>query len=411
MSASVKDKDGHTVDVIVYDDTSGAYGPAGHVIYHDKPTDVIPGIIEQVGTIIVDILATIPGPDVVFAPLATALSLAEAGQGFAEGNVLGGILQIADAAGFAYQAYGVDFGGGSAAVRTGQLVLAASAAVGGASSVVQSAEAGDPLGAVAGALTVAAAAASAGVTVGGISGDQQVLNLGNVQVDGATLKLSLDVTEALGAAAAGTAVADALNRGDVNSALITSLGPLLTAIAQNVSLDDALGKASTVGQLAANGKSGTRTDAPYYGPNSIFIPYSPANESFATETINFLSNIGNGLSDAAEALINIVFNSASKPDTTAQQPYIDNPGLLEGQSPADVESQLDEKLVAQGNWVKSPSKDGNGIRYIDGKGGSVIINNGYPEGLATGQGDAVHLGPYVKISGAGLRQPLRIPLK
>ena len=231
MSASVKDKDGHTVDVIVYNDTSGAYGPAGHVVYHDKPADVIPGIIEQAATTILDIAAGFFPP---LLPVAGVVNLAEAGQGFAEGNVLGGVLHLAEAAGFGSLAYGVDYGGGLAAVTTGKLILAATAAVGGGSSIVQGAEAGDPLAAVSGALTVAAAAASAGITVAGVNGSQQVLNLGNVQVDGATLKLSLNVTEALGLAATGTAVADALNRGDVNSALITSLGPLLSTIAATV---------------------------------------------------------------------------------------------------------------------------------------------------------------------------------
>ena len=95
-----------------------------------------------------------------------------------------------------------------------------------------------------------------------------------------------------------------------------------------------------------------------------------------------------------------------KPDPNASKPYRDNPGQLEGRAPEDVEKELDQKLVDEGGWTKSPSRDGNGTRYIDGKGGSVIINKGYPEGLEGGGGDAVHQGPYVKIQPGGARVPL-----
>ena len=63
-------------------------------------------------------------------------------------------------------------------------------------------------------------------------------------------------------------------------------------------------------------------------------------------------------------------------------------------------------LMEQGGWQKRRSRDGNGIRYIDGKGGLVIINIGYAKGLALGGGDAVHGGPYVKIEPGAIRVPL-----
>ena len=53
--------------------------------------------------------------------------------------------------------------------------------------------------------------------------------------------------------------------------------------------------------------------------------------------------------------------------------------------------------------LKLPIKDGNGVRYYDGKGNSVQINKGYQGG-----GD-MHGGPYLKISEGGLIT--RIPLK
>ena len=223
MASSVQ-VNGHTTVVIVYNDTSNPYG---HVIYHDKAPDVIFGIIEQVVTIIVDVLAVIPVTAPIFAPIAVELNLAEAGQSFAEGNVLGGVLHIASAVGFAYVpgeivyvpgSNGVvDVAATSANIASGAStsILAGVAVVGGGSTIVQNAENGDALGAIAGALTIAAAAAS------------QIPSIRNTTIYDTGIK----VVTALGLAAVGTAVSDALVKGDVTSALITSLGPLLSAIA------------------------------------------------------------------------------------------------------------------------------------------------------------------------------------
>ena len=98
LSASVQ-VDGHTTDVIVYNDTSK---PSGNVVYHDKPNDPMLGIVEAVGTVVADILAFVRAIAPIFAPVATDLAFAQAGQGFAKGgNVLGGVLHLADAAGLA----------------------------------------------------------------------------------------------------------------------------------------------------------------------------------------------------------------------------------------------------------------------------------------------------------------------
>jgi hypothetical protein len=75
----------------------------------------------------------------------------------------------------------------------------------------------------------------------------------------------------------------------------------------------------------------------------------------------------------------------------------------------DAEKQLDRELRDEAGWDKSPMRDGNGVRYNDGKGGSVILNKGYPGGLKGGGGDAIHAGPYAKISNGGTIS--RVPLQ
>jgi hypothetical protein len=95
-----------------------------------------------------------------------------------------------------------------------------------------------------------------------------------------------------------------------------------------------------------------------------------------------------------------------RPDPKAIKPYQDNPRQLEGMTLAEVETLFDKTLVDQGHWIKSPMSDGNGVRYLDNKGGCVIINRGYPEGLTGGGGDTVHQGPYVKIQPGNERVPL-----
>jgi hypothetical protein len=75
----------------------------------------------------------------------------------------------------------------------------------------------------------------------------------------------------------------------------------------------------------------------------------------------------------------------------------------------EAEKKLDGELRDEAGWEKSATRDGNGVRYNDGKGGSVILNKGYPGGLKGGGGDAVHTGPYAKISNGGIIS--RVPLQ
>lgn len=62
----------------------------------------------------------------------------------------------------------------------------------------------------------------------------------------------------------------------------------------------------------------------------------------------------------------------------------------------------DVKYLKSG-WTKAPLKDGNGVRYFDGKGNSFQLNKGY-EG-----GKEMHGGPYIKTTLGN--QTIRIPLK
>jgi hypothetical protein len=77
----------------------------------------------------------------------------------------------------------------------------------------------------------------------------------------------------------------------------------------------------------------------------------------AGEFINYMEGNGSG-SDRPQ-----------KPDPNASKPYRDKPGQLQGRPAAEVEKELDEALVNKGHWTRSPTKDGNGTRYLDGKGG------------------------------------------
>ena len=94
-----------------------------------------------------------------------------------------------------------------------------------------------------------------------------------------------------------------------------------------------------------------------------------------------------------------------RPNTEGSKPYQSDPGQLQGRPAGEVEQELDRTLVQKGYWAKSPTKEGNGVCYLDGKGGSVIINKGYPQKLE-GSGDAMHQGPYIKIQPGGIRVPL-----
>jgi len=76
---------------------------------------------------------------------------------------------------------------------------------------------------------------------------------------------------------------------------------------------------------------------------------------------------------------------------------------LKGKSYKESENILDKDLRDQG-WNKGPMKKGDGVRYNDGKGNSIILEKGWP-----GAKDPLHSGPYTKISTNG--QIKRVPLQ
>ena len=125
--------------------------------------------------------------------------------------------------------------------------------------------------------------------------------------------------------------------------------------------------------------------------------------------------IGYGVGSAAHEMVTRMTGSSStsgsggigdaqKPDPIASNPYRSDPAQFEGRLETEVEKELDEKLVNDGHWMKGPNKDGNGVRYIDGKGQLISVSKGYPKGI-TG-GDLVHRGPYVKLMPDDIRIPL-----
>ncbi|WP_417358297.1 hypothetical protein, partial [Gallaecimonas pentaromativorans] len=80
---------------------------------------------------------------------------------------------------------------------------------------------------------------------------------------------------------------------------------------------------------------------------------------------------------------------------------LDDVGSLRGAKLSEVERIADKKYLDMG-WTKKPLKDGNGIRYFDGKGNSFQINRGYDGGKD------MHGGPYIKLTQGN--EKVRIPL-
>jgi len=81
---------------------------------------------------------------------------------------------------------------------------------------------------------------------------------------------------------------------------------------------------------------------------------------------------------------------------------LDDLSSLRGAKFSDIEKMADASYLQSG-WTKMPLKDGNGIRYFDGKGNSFQLNKGYPGGKE------MHGGPYIKTTEGN--QSVRIPLE
>ena len=214
--------DGHETKVTVSQTTTDLTGGAQ---FHDLANTNILSLVEQVGTAILDVAAVVVP---VLAPAAVAVNVAEAGQGFAEGNVLGGVLSLGSAVGLGLAA--------AQASQASQLTFEGTALVGGVSGAVQSAQGGDGLGIAAGLLEAGSAVAGSLVSSGQVS-------------SGAAGGLATGVAVGTGLASAGLSSSEAFLHGDLAGGLGDGLGAVL-------------GEAATLDrQQAATGDS----DAPTAG--------------------------------------------------------------------------------------------------------------------------------------------------
>ncbi len=73
---------------------------------HSQSTGGLGAIIQQVVGVVVNVLAFVPGVNIVAAPLAVAYDAAQAGENFANGNILGGVLSLGSAAGMGLSGLG-----------------------------------------------------------------------------------------------------------------------------------------------------------------------------------------------------------------------------------------------------------------------------------------------------------------
>ena len=194
---------GHETKITVNPDTTDPYGNA---TFHDIDPGVL-GIVETVGVAILNIAAAIaPESGLPFA--AAAADAAVAGEDFANGKVLDGILSLASAAGAVAGATGF--------TATQQVINEAAEGVGGLYGAVQSAENGDLLGVIAGVLEAGA----------GIAGGLQQLKL----VDPT---FTQEVIQGLKTASLVVSVTDAFKEGNIASGLVSSLGPVIQGLSEN----------------------------------------------------------------------------------------------------------------------------------------------------------------------------------
>ena len=109
------------------------------------------------------------------------------------------------------------------------------------------------------------------------------------------------------------------------------------------------------------------------------------------------TSLHNGSSAAGGAMPPDDENKKNNKNTTS-----DTANQMNGKSFSEAEKIADRELLSRG-WQKSPLKNGDGVRYFDGKGNSVQINKGYANS------NNIHGGPYVKYTHGS--QVIRIPLK
>ena len=177
---------------------------------HSKGQDA-GNIVQQVVGGVLNVLALVPGVNVVAAPAAAAWDAAQAGESFNQGNAFGGVLNLGEAVGLGLQVAGNS--------SLGADVFAGTALVGGTAGIVGGAQRGDTLGILAGILTVASAGAAGAGSLGLVSASEQtvVQNLSTV----------------LGIAAGVTGGTNAIEHGDSTGGLLQILQSLGSAIVAN----------------------------------------------------------------------------------------------------------------------------------------------------------------------------------
>ncbi len=217
---------------------------------HSQSTGGLGAIIQQVVGVVVNVLAFVPGVNIVAAPLAVAYDAAQAGENFANGNILGGVLSLGSAAGVGLSGLGsaataaASSGGaagglaGAEASLAGNVasvvgassatelstigagVLEGTALVGGAAGIAQGAASGDPLGVLAGALELGAAVAGGLVTT--------------QELTGSAATVAGQVAVGAGLASAGANAADDFAHGDLAGGLLASLASLTAEVNREV---------------------------------------------------------------------------------------------------------------------------------------------------------------------------------
>lgn len=204
--------------------------PNGTVTIHDIDPGIL-GLVESVATVVIDALA-VAYP--VLAPAVIATNAAQAGQAFASGNVLNGILDLAAASGItlsetaAIEAAAQNATTAANLITVAQVVETASMVTGGVYGAVQGAQSGNGLGVLAGLLQVAAGAAQ---------------GLGTMEATPGTpvAQTYTRVVQGLNAAEALTSFSDHVAHGDLIGGLVQSLGPWLANLAaQRIAADAAI---------------------------------------------------------------------------------------------------------------------------------------------------------------------------
>ena len=267
---------GHETEVTVFASATNT----SDATFHDIDPG-IGGILETIGVAILNV-AAIAFPETGLPYAAAAADAAVAGQDFANGQILDGILQLASAAG----SFEIGLGGGNpldAATQTGRIIDTAAEGVGGVYGAVQSAQNGDPLGVLAGALEATAAVAS-----------------GIGKYDPSVADFANKVSAGLSSASVALSVSDAFAKGNLAGGLISSLNAVLSNIAGAYADQQATVDRESFDQESAVTDDGSTTPRTMFGPSQLAFGTEPnldydGSEEAGTDnkvSPNFLRTLG-----------------------------------------------------------------------------------------------------------------------